>query len=337
MLSAIGHTPIVELTRLVERTDIEIHAKLELLNPGGSAKDRPAVAMLEQGMRRGEIGPRTVIVESSSGNMGVGLAQACRRYGLRFRCVVDDRIQPTNVALLRAYGAEIEFIEPGPEPSFDRLAARIAAVQRVMKTEADAFWPNQYGNTANPDSHRTGTMREIDEQLRGRFDLLVVATSSTGTAGGCSDYLDRTGHHAAVVAVDAVGSVLFDGESGERLIPGLGAGQVPSLAVGRTFDRVERVTDAECVLGCRLLAHREAILAGGSSGGVVHVVRRISPQLAPGTRVVVVLADRGERYLDTVYDDAWVSDHLNLSDGKILRYLEEAVGPDETLHTAVAS
>lgn len=329
---AIGGTPLVRLDKLLDRTDLEIYAKLESANPGGSAKDRPAAEMLGLAIASGQVSERTLVVESSSGNMGIGLAQICRYHGLRFRCVVDPRIQPHNAALLAAYGAEIEMVEHPDPGTGDWLTARIERVQEILASQADAYWPNQYANPANPRSHELGTIREIDEALEGTLDLVFVATSSTGTAGGCADYLKRMDRSTRVVAVDAFGSALFGGQPSRRLIPGLGAGLVPPLATGRRFDRLERVSDVDCVVGCRRLVEREAILAGGSSGGVVQALRRLSSELQPSTRAVMILADSGTRYLDTVYDNAWVAANLSLGTAELDRLVR---GPDTEVDDAM--
>ncbi|MCC9641994.1 2,3-diaminopropionate biosynthesis protein SbnA [Rhodopirellula sp. JC740] len=310
VLDAIGHTPLIRLNRFLDREDVELLIKWEAGNPGGSAKDRPAAKMLEEAFARGEISSETTIVESTSGNMGIGLAQACRYHGLRFICVVDPRAQKQNLAIIEALGGQIEMVH---QPlGGDLLAARIAKVCELIETTPNSYWPNQYANRDNPRSHFEGTIAEIDDALDGEFDVLFVATSSTGTAQGCRDYLRSRGRDTQVVAVDSVGSVLFGGASGPRKIPGLGAGKEPRLAAGQSFDQVVRVTDLDCVVGCRKLAEREAILVGGSAGGVLTSVGRMQHELA-GKRCVAVLHDSGTRYLETVFNDQWVSDSLDCS------------------------
>ncbi|PHQ32940.1 2,3-diaminopropionate biosynthesis protein SbnA [Rhodopirellula bahusiensis] len=307
VLDAIGGTPLVRLNRFLGRSDIELIVKLEAANPGGSAKDRPASKMLAEAFRRGEIGPGTTIVESTSGNMGIGLAQACNYHGLKFICVVDPRAQKQNLSIIEALGGEIELVTQPLNGDF--LAARIAKVCELVETTPNSFWPNQYANTDNPRSHFEGTVREIDEALDGEFDVLFVATSSTGTAQGCRDFLKARGRDVQVVAVDSVGSVLFGGSSGPRKIPGLGAGKEPRLAAGQSFDHIVRVTDLECVVGCRKVAKQEAMLIGGSAGGVLMSVGKLQDQFA-GKRCVAVLHDSGTRYLETVFNDEWVHESL---------------------------
>ena len=307
VLDAVGQTPTVRLRRICRRRDLVVFAKLELCNPGGSMKDRPSKAMLAEAIADGRLRPGMTVVESSSGNMGIGLAQACAYYGLRFVCVTDPRTQPTNVRIMRAYGAQIDCVEqPDPETG-DFLTARLNRVRELVGDRSDTFWPNQYANPANPAAHAAGTAREL-LAAAGELDVLLVATSTTGTIGGCLDHCRRHSPQTQVIAVDAAGSVLFGGTAGDRRISGLGAGCEPPLARESEPDAVHRVTDLDCVVGCRRLVRDEAILAGGSAGGLVTVLGRLERTLPIGARVGLILADGGGRYLETVYDDAWVAE-----------------------------
>jgi len=307
VLDAIGNTPLIRLERFLADPSVELLVKLEAGNPGGSAKDRPARFMLEEALRRGDLHSGSTVIESSSGNMGIGLAQACRYHGLKFVCVVDPRAQQQNLEIIRALGGEVFMVTEPLRGDF--LAARIAKVCELLERNADSYWPNQYANPDNPRSHFEGTIREVDEALDGNFDVLFVATSSTGTAQGCRDYLRSRGRDVRVVAVDAEGSVLFGGAAGPRHIPGLGAGKEPKLATGQEFDDVVRVSDIDCVVGCRRAAEREALLVGGSAGGVLMTVSQMQAELH-GQRCVVILHDSGSRYLQTVFNDQWVNDSL---------------------------
>jgi len=310
VLGAIGDTPLVGLRRYLPRPDIEVWAKLESTNPGGSAKDRPATRMLEDAIERGLITAATTVVESSSGNMGIGLAQACRYHGIGLICVVDSRTHETSVRTMRALGADVRVVRAPDGQPVNLLAARLELVAQLVADTPNSFWPNQYASQSNAAAHASGTMREIDEALAGELDYVFVATSTTGTLRGCSNYLRAHARPTRIVAVDAIGSALFGGAPGRRLLPGFGAGVETSLSVGVEFDRLERVSDLDCVVGCRRLADREAILAGASSGGVVIALERLAETMAPGTSCAEILPDGGTGYLDTVYDDAWVEDAL---------------------------
>jgi N-(2-amino-2-carboxyethyl)-L-glutamate synthase len=309
ILAAVGQTPLVRLERLFPENRFRLYAKLEMLNPGGSIKDRAALSMLLDGYAKGKIGPNTTIVESSSGNLGVGLAQVCRYLNLRFICVVDARATTANLAMLRAYGAEVQVVEPPAEDGDDLLSARINHVQRLCQTVEDCYWVNQYTNVANPLAHYQ-TMGEIDAALGGRVDYLFVATSTCGTLRGCCEYVRARGLSTKVIAVDAAGSVIFGQKPTKRLIPGHGASRMPDLYRSGLEDGHLHVTDLDCVVGCYRLLRSEAILAGGSSGGVVSALEKFGGEIPPGSNCVAVLCDRGERYLDTIYSEDWVRENF---------------------------
>lgn len=310
ILETIGRTPLVRLTRLWPDTNITFYAKLEQANPGGSAKDRVALRMLMDARDSGAIRAGTTVVESSSGNMAVGLAQACALFGLRFICVVDAKTTASHLKLLKALGAEIECVHEPDAVTGEYLPARIQRVREIVAAKDDCFWPNQYANRANPEAHYDGTMPELVSALGRSIDYLFCATSTCGTLAGCGRYVREHGLRTQLVAVDAVGSVLFDDQPRRRLVPGHGASIRPPLREGLEFDRCVHVTDWECVVGCRRLARREAIVAGGSSGAVVMAAERLMAGIPAGAVCVLILHDRGERYLDTIYSDTWVMQHF---------------------------
>jgi 2,3-diaminopropionate biosynthesis protein SbnA len=312
ILSAVGGTPLVELRKFFPDAGFTLYAKLESLNPGGSIKDRPALAIVKDALCRGEIGPSTVVIESSSGNMGIGLAQACRYYGMRFICVVDPKTARQNLQLLSTYGADIDYVaDPDPETG-EFLQARINRVRSLMAQVENSFWPNQYANVHNSGAHYRTTMHEVAIALCGRIDFMFVATSTCGTIRGCGEYARDHNLNTSMIAVDAVGSLIFSDHKAKRLIPGLGAGLRPPLCDMSIVDQCIHVTDLDCITGCRRLIAREAILAGGSSGGVLAAVDRLRDCIPPGAVCVAVLPDRGERYLDTIFNDDWVRGHFGV-------------------------
>jgi cysteine synthase A len=309
ILSVIGNTPLVRLNRIIKDLHFKLYAKLEALNPGGSTKDRPAVSIIKRSLETDAIKPETVVIESSSGNMGIGLAQACSYYGLRFICVVDPKTTQQNIRLLKAYGAEVDLVEEPDPTTGEFLQARINRVQYLLETIENSFCPNQYANLYNPIAHHQ-TMREIASVLHGEVDYLFCATSTCGTLRGCAEYIRD--HHmlTKIFAVDAVGSIIFGGSRTKRLIPGHGAAVVPKLFQPHLADEYIHITDLDCVVGCRRLAREEAILAGGSSGGVLMAIEHLKDRIPPDANCVAIFPDRGERYLDTIYSDAWVEDHF---------------------------
>lgn len=305
----IGNTPLIKLSRVFSDVGFNVYAKLEGLNPGGSTKDRPAFNIIEQGVKSGLIQPGAVVIESTSGNMGIGLAQACSYFGLRLICVVDPKTTIQNIRLLRAFGAEVDLVmEPDPNTG-EYLQARLNRVHELLDTVDNSFWPNQYANCLNPAAHHR-TMAEIDRQLEGRVDYLFCATSTCGTIRGCSEYIREHSLSTETVAVDAVGSVIFGGKKSKRLIPGHGAAVRPLLYQEDLADHVVRVTDLDCVVGCRRLVRAEAVLAGGSSGGVIMAIDQMKAAIPSGANCVAILPDRGERYLDSIFSEEWVLEHF---------------------------
>lgn len=312
ILGCIGDTPLVELDGLLRDIPARVFAKLELANPGGSIKDRTALNMLLGKIRAGELVPhQSVVIESSSGNLAIAIAQICRYFGLRFICVVDAKTTGQNLAILRAFQAEIEVIDDPRLRTEEYLPARLRRVRELLAAEPHGYWPNQYANPMNPQAHDQ-TMREIVAALPGRLDYVFCATSTCGTLTGVADYVRRNGLPTTVVAVDAVGSAIFGDESRQRLIPGHGAPSRPPLLDPASSYPVVHVSDLDCVVGCRRLMAREAILAGGSSGAVVSALERLRGRIPAGADCVLILPDRGDRYLNTIYSDDWV--HQNFGD-----------------------
>ncbi|MEH6591945.1 MAG: 2,3-diaminopropionate biosynthesis protein SbnA [Halioglobus sp.] len=311
ILGAIGGTPLVKLDNIFGSFNFECYAKLEGLNPGGSSKDRASVAIVEQALQAGEIDSDTLIIECSSGNFGIGMAQVCAYYGLRFRCLIDPKVTQQNIDILGAYGAEVEMIEhPDPETG-ELLPAKLKRVNEILETADNCFWANQYASAENSGAHYRSTIREILHDLGGDSpDYLFIATGTCGTIRGCIDYLIDHGSPTKVIAVDALGSQIFSTGKHNRLIPGLGSGICPELTPTDGLHTFLQLSNAECVIGCRRLVQTEAILAGGSSGGVISAVEKMSNEIPEGSSVVALLPDRGERYLDTIYSDEWVQENI---------------------------
>jgi cysteine synthase A len=310
VLSAIGNTPLVRLEKLFRDAPFEVWAKLEGLNPGGSAKDRPACRIIEQALEERLIDRDTVVIEATSGNMGIGFAQACAYHGLRFIAVVDPKTPRQNLRILEVYGAELDMVSKPDPATGELLQAKVKRVAELLELHPNSFWPDQHGNLANPQAHYDGTIQEVVEALDGAPDYLFVATSTCGTLRGCADYLRDNGMSTVVVAVDARGSVIFGGPRGKRLMPGLGAGEPPAIWDAGLADQVVYVSDLDCVRGCHVLVREESVLAGGSSGGVITAVQRLARRIPAGATCVAILPDRGERYLETVYSREWVREHL---------------------------
>ncbi|MDO9268259.1 MAG: 2,3-diaminopropionate biosynthesis protein SbnA [Methylobacter sp.] len=306
ILNGIGETPIVRLSRLFRNSPCEVLAKLEMLNPGGSVKDRPARYIIERGLDEGTIQPDSHIIESSSGNLAIALAMTCRIHGLRFTAVVDPKISPINLKIIRCYGGNIELVtEKDSQNGY--LETRIERVKHLLREQPDAVWINQYANKRNWQSHYHGEGEEILKSLDRPVDYLVLGVSTSGTVHGISRRLREAWPDLKVVAVDAVGSVLFGTPPYPRELPGIGASRVPELLQRGEIDQAIHIDDYESALACRELVKHEGIFAGGSSGSVISAIQRLARQVPHGARILTVLPDRGERYLDSVYDDEWLS------------------------------
>jgi cysteine synthase A len=300
ILSTVGGTPLLQLNRIFPHRSFNLYAKLEAFNPGGSIKDS---------LERGTLRPGMTVIESSSGNMGIGLAQACTYLGLRFICVVDPRTTEQHINILKAYGADVDLVAAPDPATGEYLQARINRVKALQHQIPNSFWPNQYANPDNPSAHYQ-TMSEIITEVGGEIDFLLCATSTCGTLRGCAEHLRRYNMKTKIYAVDAVGSVIFGGSANKRLIPGHGASIKPELYRDGLANSVIHVTDLDCVVGCRLLVQNEAILAGGSSGAVLMALERIKNTIPPRANAVLIFPDRGERYLNTIYSDQWVKTHF---------------------------
>jgi cysteine synthase A len=309
VLGAVGHTPLVRLKRVLAPSSFALYAKLESANPGGSAKDRTALYMVERAIAQGLINKETVVVESSSGNMAIGLAQVCLYFGLRFICVVDIKTTQPCLDLLNAFGATVEVITRPDPGTGEYLPARLARVHELRNSIPNTYWPNQYANMDNTDAHFLGTMPEIMSVL-GHVDFLFCAVSTCGTATGCARYVREHKLSTQVIAVDAKGSKIFGNENCYRLLPGHGASIRPPLVECERIDRCIHVSDLDCVVGCRRLLNREAIMVGASAGGALRAIEMMKPEIPAGAVCAVIFHDRGERYLQTVFSDKWVGEHF---------------------------
>lgn len=309
ILSAIGGTPLVDLSRGFELGGgCRVWGKLESFNPGGSAKDRSARAMVADATAKGLLHPGAVAVESSSGNLGIALAREAVAGGWEFHCVVDPRTNQATLSMMSALGAVLHPVDEPDPATGDWLTARRNLVAE-LKQELEAVNLDQYSNRAAFDAHDRGTMAEIVTQLGHAPEVLAVAVSTTGTVGGCLKHIREHGYDTKVVAVDAEGSVLFDGARGERILPGYGAGVVTELSKDVDPDRVIRVSAADAVRSARGLARSTGFVPGASGGAVAAAVAQL---IGEGTaqEIVAVFHDDGRAYLDTVYNDEWVEEHI---------------------------
>jgi cysteine synthase A len=294
----IGHTPVIQLTRMTGELPVALFAKLEMFNPGGSVKDRIGVAMIEAAEREGRIEPgRTTIVEATSGNTGIALAFVCAAKGYELILTLPEGMSREREALLRLYGATVEVTE-----SLGGMNEAVDAA-RALATRDDVFLPDQFSNPANPEAHRRATGPELWETLDGRIDVFVAGVGTGGTITGVGEVLKQRNPACRVVAVEPRSSaVLSGGPPGPHKIQGIGAGFVPSVLNREILDEVIAVDDEDAIQTARGLARREGVLAGMSCGAAVWAALAIArrPQ-SRGLRIATVLPDSGERYVSTPF------------------------------------
>lgn len=304
VLNIVGNTPLVRLDRILQPRDWSLYAKLDALNPAGSTKDRAALRSVEDALNNGVLHKSSTVVESSSGNMGVGLAQACSYYGLRFICVVDPFTTQQNIRLMQTYGAEVEVVQEPDPVTHSYLASRIRRVNEIVDTLPDAFWINQYHNQSCVKAHRDTTAPEIVEQLGFFPDYFFCAVGTCATIQGCALYFSASNPETQVVGVDVIGSVILGGDPGPRKIPGMGSAQRSPLLTRSLIDVAVKIREEDAMRWCRTLARTEALLVGGSSGAVIAAVEQLADQIPEDATVAVLMPDRGERYLDLIFNDA---------------------------------
>jgi cysteine synthase A len=286
---------------------LPLFVKCEGFNFAGSIKLKAAVEMVDAAERAGALRPGSTLVESSSGNLGIALSMVTASRGYRFVCVTDSRSTPSARQLMRTLGATVRVItEPHPAEGF--LGARMRLVERLCAAGTDHIWLNQYTNSANWIAHYQSTGPEILKTFP-EIDVLFVGAGTTGTLMGCARYFREAKPSVRIVAIDAVGSVTFGTPPAARMIPGLGTGIRPPLLDTSYVDDVLHVAEADTVRTCRALA-RTGFLFGGSTGTVVSgAASWLANHRPAGDFTAVAIApDLGDRYLDTVYTDEWVTD-----------------------------
>jgi N-(2-amino-2-carboxyethyl)-L-glutamate synthase len=300
VLECVGNTPLVRLHALAGNSDVEILAKLEMLNPSGSLKDRTAKFMIERGMEDGTIKADTHLVESSSGNFAIAAAVAAKVHQLEFTCVVDPKICDANLKILELLDTTVSMVDEKDDTG-GYLKTRLARVEVLLQRIDGAVWMNQYVNEANWRAHYDGIAGEIISEVEDPPDCAVIAVSTSGTIMGIARRLSEVYPSIKVVAVDVHGSVIFGGPGRERFLPGIGSSIEPAILDRSLIDDVIWVSDAEAIDGAHELLATEGILAGGSSGAVVAAIKRVAATAPTGYRIVTVFPDRGERYFDTVF------------------------------------
>ena len=348
VLEMVGRTPMLELKRL-DTGPCQLFLKLELMNPGGSIKDRIGMSMIQEAEQRGDLKPGMTIVEATAGNTGLGLALVAAQKGYRLVLVIPDKMSQEKIFNLRAMGAEVVLtrsdVAKGHPEYYQDMAKRIAE-------EQGGFFVNQFGNPDNVKAHETSTGPEIWEQMEGRLDAVVVGVGSSGTLTGIGHYLRRVAPHVEMVLADPKGSVLVDyirtgvlGEKGGWLVEGIGEDFVPDICDLSVVKHAYTIPDSEAFAVSREVLRKEGILLGSSSGVLIGAALRYCRAQKTPKRVVTIGADTGNKYLSKLYNDFWMIEQGfmerpkrgDLGDYVGRPYWERAtvyVGPGDTLATA---
>jgi cystathionine beta-synthase len=351
LLPLIGNTPLVELTKLDAGTS-RLFLKLESANPGGSIKDRPALAMVEAAERDGRLKPGGVIVEATAGNTGLGLALVAAAKGYKLTLVIPDKMSREKISHLRAMGAEVVLtrsdVGKGHADYYQDKARKIA------EETPGAIFINQFGNPANPFAHQTGTGPEIFAQLEGKVDAIVLGVGSGGTLTGLSRYFAEHSPETKFVLADPAGSILKDviekrtpPPAGSWLVEGIGEDFVPDIADLSRVTHAYAITDAESFAAARDLLKAEGLLAGSSTGTALAAALKFARAQSEPHRIVVISADSGNKYLSKMFNDDWMRDqgfvetehNGDLRDLIGRRFDQGAavtIGPDDTLQVAYA-
>ena len=293
IVELIGNTPLVRLNRLSPEDGATIYAKVEYFNPGGSVKDRICLNMIDEAERQGKLKPGGTIVEPTSGNTGIGLALVAAVRGYKLILVMPESMSMERASLLSSYGAQLVLTA-----AWEGMKGSIKEAESIVAQNPSYYMPDQFSNAANPAMHRKTTALEIWEALDGKIDSFVAAVGTGGTITGCGEVLKERKPQVQVIAVEPAGSpVLSGGDPGPHKIQGIGAGFIPKVLNRKILDRVVTVTDDEAYQTSKLLAKKEGLLVGISSGANVFAAQKVAQELGPGKNVVTILCDTGERYI----------------------------------------
>jgi cystathionine beta-synthase len=307
VLQSVGRTPLVRLQRLAKGLACKVYVKLESMNPGGSIKDRVAIAMIAEAERKGLLREGGTIIEATAGNTGVGLAMVAAVKGYRCIFVLPDKMSRDKVSLLRAYGAEVVITPTNVAPDSPESYAGVA--DRLAREIPGAWRPNQFTNQANPDVHYRMTGPEIWQQTDGRITVFVAGVGTGGTITGVGKYLKEQNPDVKIIGADPEGSILSGGSPMSWKVEGIGEDFVPKTFNSQLVDEWIRVGDAEAFHFANMLARQEGLLLGGSTGTIVAAALRYARRLGPDDVVVAVGCDTGRNYLSKVFDDQWLREN----------------------------
>lgn len=292
VLELIGSTPMVKLSRIVDKNVAEIYAKLESFNPGGSVKDRICLSMIEEAEKRGKLKPGATIVEPTSGNTGIGLAMVCAVKGYKCILTMPESMSLERIYILKSYGAEVVLT-----PAVEGMSGAIKKAEEIIRKTKNSFIPQQFNNPANPEVHRRTTAQEILAATEGKLDAFVAGVGTGGTITGVGEILKKKNQKIKIVAVEPSTSAVLSGKSaGPHKIQGIGAGFIPDVLNREIIDEIVTVEDDEAFRISKRLAREEGLFVGISAGAACFAALKVAKDLGKGKRVVVIFPDTGERY-----------------------------------------
>lgn len=316
ILDAIGHTPLVKLQQLNPNPLVNVLVKVEFLNPGSSIKDRIVLYIINDAEQRGLLKPGGTIIENTSGNTGAAVAMIAAIRGYRAILTMPDKVSKEKQNALKAYGAEIIVTPTSEAPDSPDHYVNVA--KRLAEETPNSFRINQYDNLKNPEAHYKSTAPEIWKQTQGRIDYFVASASTGGTISGVGRFLKEKNPSIKVVMPDPIGSIYYEyfktkripeGGNCNYLVEGIGEDHMAKAIDFSVIDEVIQVSDENAFEYARLLARKEGILVGGSSGANVWAAVEMAKKMQKPANIVTILPDGGVKYLSKIFDDGWIEEH----------------------------
>lgn len=336
ILETIGNTPIVHLRNVTKGSKHNFFAKVEYFNPGGSIKDRVAVAMIEEAEKRGELKPGGTIIEATSGNTGVGLALAAAVKGYKCIFVMPEKMSEEKRAILRAYGAQV-VITPMVDP--EHPLSHYSVSKKIADQTPGGFLANQFFNPDNPTRHYQTTGPEIWKQMDGKVDALVGGAGTGGTLSGCAKYLKEQKSDVKIICADPIGSILYDlyyhkkivDPPGSYKVEGIGEDMLPGNVHLDIYDGFVRVGDPEAFAMTRRLVSEEGLLVGPSSATALVAAIKYSENLEKPSNIVVIFPDSGRQYLSKAFNDKWMVENGFLNEAETKTAFNRVISAEEAL------
>lgn len=336
ILETVGHTPLVKLNRVTAEQKHNYFAKVEYFNPGGSIKDRVAVAMIEEAEKRGDLKPGGTIVEATSGNTGVGLALVAAVKGYKCIFVMPQKMSDEKRAILRAYGAQV-VITPMVEP--EDPMSHYSVSKKIAESIPGGFLVNQFFNNDNPERHYQTTGPEIWDQTDGKVNILVAGAGTGGTLSGCAKYLKEQNKDVKVICADPIGSILYDlyyhkkivDPPGSYKVEGIGEDMLPGNVHLDMYDGFVRVADKDIFSMTRRLVAEEGLLVGPSSAAALIGAMQWARDIETPQNIVVIFSDSGRQYLSKAFNDQWMVENELIADSEIKDAFNVVISAEEAL------